>query len=139
MSILPAPPLLVDTDVVSFLFRRDTRAARYRPHLDGRLLAISFMTLAELHQWATSHNWGPARKAKLAAHIAGFTIFHSNHDLAWWWAAVSVEARRAGRPIQPSDAWIAATAMLYDMTLVTHNPDDFAGVAGLTVTSEQGP
>jgi len=40
--------LLIDTDVVSFLFKRDTRAELYRAHLDDALQLISFMTLAEL-------------------------------------------------------------------------------------------
>ena len=39
---------IVDTDVVSMLFKGDTRAQRYRAHLAGRLLGVSFMTLAEL-------------------------------------------------------------------------------------------
>jgi hypothetical protein len=39
---------IVDTDVVSMLFTRDTRALAFRPHVTGRLLGISFMTLAEL-------------------------------------------------------------------------------------------
>ena len=40
--------VLVDTDVVSYIFKRDTRGALYDPHLDGRSQFISFMTLAEL-------------------------------------------------------------------------------------------
>lgn len=39
---------LVDTDVVSYLFRRDSRAEAYRKHLNGELFVISFMTVAEL-------------------------------------------------------------------------------------------
>ena len=39
---------IVDTDVVSMLFKGDTRAQAYRPHITDRLLGISFMTLAEL-------------------------------------------------------------------------------------------
>lgn len=40
--------VVVDTDVVSFSFKRDSRIRRYRPHLLGKTLVISFMTLAEL-------------------------------------------------------------------------------------------
>ncbi len=39
---------VVDTDVVSFLFKRDTRAQAYKRHLVGRRLVVSFMTVAEL-------------------------------------------------------------------------------------------
>jgi hypothetical protein len=30
------PPLVIDTDVLSFIFRGDTRAALYAPHLFGQ-------------------------------------------------------------------------------------------------------
>jgi hypothetical protein len=45
-----AASAVVDTDVVSLTFKRDTRASLYRPHLDGRQLTISFMTVAELRR-----------------------------------------------------------------------------------------
>ena len=44
--------LVVDTDVISFLFKQDTRADLYKPHLQGHLLLISPMTRAELEAWA---------------------------------------------------------------------------------------
>ena len=47
---------LVDTDVVSFTFKRDTRHHLYRPHLDGKLLSLSFMTVAELDLPLVTHN-----------------------------------------------------------------------------------
>ena len=34
-----------------------------------------------------------------------------------------------------ADEWIAATALLYDATLVTHNPKDYLGVPKLHVLS----
>ena len=66
----PPGMVVVDTDVVSFLFRRDTRADLYRPHLVGRVLAISFMTLAELDQWALQHHWGTDRQEQLAEQVS---------------------------------------------------------------------
>ena len=44
--------VLVDTDVVSFLLKDDTRAQAYRPLLTSKTLVLSFMTVAELYQWA---------------------------------------------------------------------------------------
>ncbi len=41
--------LVVDTDVVSYLF---TRGDLYKSHLHGHLLVISPMTRAELEDWA---------------------------------------------------------------------------------------
>ena len=36
-----------------------------------------------------------------------------------------------GRRIEVADAWVAATALLYDAPLVTDNPGDYVGVAGI--------
>ena len=60
--------VIVDTDVVSFLFKGDTRAEAYRQHLQSKTLAISFMTVAELYQWAYVRNWGRINfdKAKIS-------------------------------------------------------------------------
>jgi predicted nucleic acid-binding protein len=46
-----------------------------------------------------------------------------------------VEARSQGRRIEVADAWIAATALLYDAPLVTNNPGDYVGVATIKLLS----
>jgi predicted nucleic acid-binding protein len=38
--------------------------------------------------------------------------------------------------VQPADAWIAATALLHDLPLITHNRWDFEDIRGLNVISE---
>ena len=54
-------PVVVDTDVVSFLFKDHPVGPRYHPDLAGRVTLISFMTLAELERWAIQFQWGHAR------------------------------------------------------------------------------
>jgi tRNA(fMet)-specific endonuclease VapC len=49
--------VLLDTNIVSFLFKGDSRIQLYMPYLQGQQLAISFMTVAELFQWAAVRNW----------------------------------------------------------------------------------
>lgn len=131
--------VVVDTDVLSFIFKHDSRGAAYKPHLAGKEIIISFMTLAELNQWAIRSNWGAARKRKLDAYRKPFTVFHSDEDLCLQWAHVMEEARRNGRPIQTADPWVAATALLHDIPVVTNNRKHFVGVDGLTVISEEHP
>jgi len=41
-------PVVVDPDVVSFLFKNDSRAQLYLPLMRNRDLLVSFMTEAEL-------------------------------------------------------------------------------------------
>jgi predicted nucleic acid-binding protein len=47
--------LLIDTNIVSFLFKGDSRASHYAPWLCGQDLAISFVTAAELYKWPFGH------------------------------------------------------------------------------------
>ncbi|MCU0610797.1 MAG: type II toxin-antitoxin system VapC family toxin [Candidatus Eisenbacteria bacterium] len=46
---------------------------------------------------------------------------------------IRAELEREGTPIGPYDLMIASTAKAHDMTLVTHNVDEFARVVGLRV------
>jgi predicted nucleic acid-binding protein len=103
-------PVVVDTDVVSYLFKRDTRAAHYEPHLLGRAPVVSFMTVAELDAWALQRNWGRRTRQRLERHLTRFTFHYPDRELCRVWAAVMTAGRRSGRPIAPADSWIAATA-----------------------------
>jgi predicted nucleic acid-binding protein len=129
--------VVVDTDVVSYLFKSDTRASLYRPHLDGQLPIISFMSLAELERWTLARGWGARRRQDLLNYLRRYLIEPSSPNLCRLWAEATDSARRAGKPIMTADAWVAATALAYAVPLVTNNPSDFAGVAGLTIISEK--
>jgi predicted nucleic acid-binding protein len=48
---------------------------------------------------------------------------------------VTVAAQASGYRIECADARIAATALLYDLPLVTHNRADYRGVPGLALIS----
>ena len=53
------PAVVVDTDVASYLHKKDSRARLFRSHLIGREWVISFMTVAELYEWGLRARWGP--------------------------------------------------------------------------------
>jgi predicted nucleic acid-binding protein len=65
-----------------------------------------------------------------------YAVRHSDRILCQRWAEVTNAASAKGRPIQPADAWIAATALAMNIPLVTNNPADFAGVDGLKVLTK---
>jgi len=58
--------VIIDTDVLSYLFKGDTRAESYRSQLHGKLGVLSFMTIAELDFWANARNWGATRRAAIS-------------------------------------------------------------------------
>jgi tRNA(fMet)-specific endonuclease VapC len=49
-----------------------------------------------------------------------------------YYGRIRDDLERAGKPIGPYDLMIAATAVAYELTLVTGNTREFARVAGLT-------
>lgn len=129
------PGLVVDTDVLSYLFKGDTRAQLYRRHLAAQPLTISFMTLAEVKLWPKRYRWGAGRLGRMRQYLAGYLVYYADELLCELWAEVTHLARRKGRPIEVADAWTAATALAMGVPLVTHNAADYAGVEGLTVVS----
>ena len=48
-------------------------------------------------------------------------------------AKIRAQLQRAGRPIGGYDVLIAATALVHNLTVVTHNTREFSRVAGLLV------
>ena len=129
-------PVVIDTDVISFLYKRDTRARLYEPHLNDPPFIMSFMSLAELRRWTLERNWGEGRRQQLEGYLTRYLVMHSDDLMCHRWAQAMNSARIQGQPIGPADAWIAATALLLDLPLITHNGAHYRGVEGLRVISE---
>ena len=68
-------------------------------------------------------------------YLERFAIMPYDRDLCMKWAEVTVAAQAAGRRIDCADAWIAATAVLIESPLITHNRNVYLGVPGLMLIS----
>ena len=128
--------VVLDTDVWSFVFKRDSRAEHYRVHLEGNVLCVSFQTVAELYQWAETASWGEKRRVKLREWLRRFEILGYDDTTAQAWARIRAERDRQGHPMAAQDAWVAACALRHGYPLVTNNADDYAGVTDLITISE---
>ena len=95
------------------------------------------MTVAEVERWALQYRWSSQRLHWLHLYLRRFTVVPSSPDLCRKWAEVMAAAQAAGRRIETADAWIAATALLYGVPLVSHNRSDYLGVPGLTLISHE--
>ncbi|MCC6443371.1 MAG: PIN domain-containing protein [Armatimonadetes bacterium] len=133
---LSAPRVLVDTNILVYFNKRDPIAALYEPYLIGRLAGISFMTRAELERWAAESHWGPARIQRLHDYLRQFAFYGVNLSLCLIWAQVMAEGRSRGRPISVADAWVAATALHFQLPLITHNRKHFEPLQDMTIISE---
>ncbi|MGD9562218.1 MAG: PIN domain-containing protein [Pyrinomonadaceae bacterium] len=127
---------VVDTDVFSFIFKNDTRASIYEPHLEDRFLFLSFMSIAELLHWSLNRNWGRLQKDRLDRAFRSYSIQYSNRDICLHWASISNERQWLGKPLASSDTWIAATALYLDVPLITHNAKHFEHINGLALITE---
>ena len=127
--------VVVDTDVVSFIFKNHPLGATYEAELAGSILLVSFMTLAELDRWAIQSRWGAARREWLRLYLQKFVVLPYSRKLCTLWADVTVAAQSRGCRIECADAWIAATALRHDVPLVTHNRSDYLGVPDLKLIS----
>lgn len=126
--------LLVDTNIFSFLFKKDSRRDLYTDALLGQRLCLAFVSVAELRLWAIERSWGPKRRDSLAQALLGYTILGFDSETSWRWAEVASHLRRHGRDQKDrGDWWIAACALRHGLPLVTHNPRHFTGIPGLEI------
>ena len=56
-----------------------------------------------------------------------------DYDVGWKYGEVNSELLDRGLPPPEMDLLIAATALVHNLTLVTHNKQDFANIPGLTI------
>jgi len=129
------PAALLDTDVFSFFFKRDTRADFYEPALSGMQLCLSFQSVAELRLWALIRRWGDQRCGILEQAFTRYVVLPYDDALSHHWANLTSLRRRIGRPIECGDAWIAATALRHNAVLLTHNGSHYSDIPDLRIVS----
>jgi len=130
--------VVLDTDVFSFFFKNDTRAALYAPDLSDRQLCLCFQTIAELRAWAIERTWGPRQRERLSQVLRHYVVLPYDSAMANHWASVTVQRKQASRTIACGDAWIAAAALRHDLPLLTHNGQDLVGIPGLRLITHAG-
>lgn len=130
--------VLIDTNVVSYVMKGGRLGEAYTPHLLGKIVSISFITVGELYYGAEKAQWGTRRRRQLEHALRNFVIIPYDHEMAKRFGIILAERERKGSPMSCADAWIAACAVRHGLPLVTHNRRDFLGISGLEVLSESG-
>ena len=131
--------IILDTNIVSYLMRGGQEAEAYAPHVQGKLLAIAFITVGEMYYGAENRNWGENKRKQLETTLRNFVVIPYDHEIARCYGRLVAERKRNGKPIAPNDAWIAACTIRHGVPLVTHNTEDFEGITGLKVITERIP
>jgi tRNA(fMet)-specific endonuclease VapC len=129
---------LIDTDICSAYLKGEGRVFnRFLQHGGG--LYISAVTLAELYSWALRAKAPPARLGGVADLLAEATVLPVDGDVARRFGEVRASLLDHGRPVATPDLLIACTALLHNLTVVTHNTAHFAPVDGLRVEDWLAP
>ncbi|MFL6385882.1 MAG: type II toxin-antitoxin system VapC family toxin [Terriglobales bacterium] len=129
---------LLDTNVISELtkLRPESKVVSWFQATSEDLLYLSVFTIGEIRKGIDSLPRSNKRALleswlanDLVLRFAG-RILEVNLDIAERWGLISAQAKIAGAPLAVIDGLMAATALHYNLTLVTRNTKDVR-VAGI--------
>lgn len=125
---------LIDTNVLSELRRKqpDSKVVAWLQERPRQSLYLSVLTLGEIRKGLERVEDASRRQSLLdwleveLPHYFVGRLLDVDAATADRWGRLMAEA---GRPLPAIDALLAATALQHDLTLVTRNTKDFAGLA----------
>lgn len=125
---------LLDSDIcIALLRHRESPVARKLAQLPPADVALCSIVIAEL-SYGARHSDDPEKHlVKLREFTAQFASLPFDDAAADLYGTIRAGLAAQGRPIGPNDMLIAAIALARNLTLVTHNTDEFRRVPGLKV------
>jgi tRNA(fMet)-specific endonuclease VapC len=132
---------------MSFLLDTDTCSAYLKGHraVGNRFLQytgglhVSTITMGELYTWAMRAAAPPQRLQSVQDLLNDLTLLDVTHDVARQFGELRAARFDRGLPPPEMDLLIAATALVHNLTLVTHNTKDYADVPGLRLIDWVAP
>lgn len=139
---------LIDTNVLSEYNRTggpDAGVKRWLETTDRPIQYVSVITLAEIQKGIELLAKGKRRsqleqwlQQDLEQWFSG-RIISVDRQVAARWASLLAQLAPVGRPLPTVDSLIAATALVYDLTIVTRNTKDFEGIGVTTINPWDAP
>ncbi len=84
---------------------------------------ISIISLGEILAFVRRWNWGLSKTSALENLLRDLVVLEISDETLEHYAQIDVFLRRAGRPVQQNDMWIAATAAASGAHLLTTDKD----------------
>lgn len=128
---VPAGPVLVDTDVISYWITEHQNGNPFKDLTRGHEMAISFATWGELLANVHRLRWGPKRIAQLQNQLRAFVIVPYSVQVVELWAQMHAKLSGHLHKGGTNDLWTAACALSIDpkLPIVTNNLTDFRAIA----------
>jgi len=118
---------LLDTNIISAM-QRGARGVAHRLIQHSGRIHTSEIVVAEIYA-GIHHRLSDASYITLFEEFLGAIQVHPfDRECALAFGRLRGELLRTGRPVNPVDLMIAATAVVHNLTLVTHNVKDFEQV-----------
>lgn len=134
--------LLLDTCIVLHILRNNELSERskqaIRDFSESPAIVLSVVTMGELESLKVQHNWGEPRKKVLNTFFEGISfidITHTDNELIEAYARIDAYSKRKAtdrfgnylddthKTMHKNDLWIAATAFVLDIPLLTSDGD----------------
>jgi tRNA(fMet)-specific endonuclease VapC len=129
---------LLDTDICSaYLKARPSVWSKVILH--GGQLHVSAITVGELFTWAARRTAGAKRRHGLVEFLETVKVLDVTSSIAERFGELRADLLDRGQAPPDFDLFIAATALEYDLTMITHNLRDFSGISGLRIQDWLGP
>jgi tRNA(fMet)-specific endonuclease VapC len=126
---------LVDTDWVINYLRAQPAIVSRLGELQPQGLALSIISLAELYEGVFYSRDPDGDGQDLADFLRGVTVLGIDADIAQLFGRERGRLRAAGMLIGDFDLLIGATAVHYNLTLLTNNRNHFERIDGLQMES----
>jgi predicted nucleic acid-binding protein len=128
---VPDGPLLVDTDVFSYLAYGKEQSAAFVPLLTGHLLCMSFASYAEALALGHQRRWGTTRMESLRTALRQYVVLPYDEVVAEMWAPMHVRLAGHLHGGGANDLWTAACALAQgpSLPIVTNNLRDYLAIA----------
>lgn len=133
---VPAGPLLVDTDVLSWIALGEGRSDEFAQLLVGHELFVCFVTVAEVRTFLRMGVLADERAAGLRAGLDDYAVLDIRlDDVVTEWAGLRAATMASGtaddRERRQNDTWIAACALSVEppLPIVTGNLRDSVRLA----------
>jgi tRNA(fMet)-specific endonuclease VapC len=123
---------LLDSDWVIHALAGRSRALSALERLSSHHIGMSVITLAEVYQQAFESTNPDAYLATYRGFIAPFRVIPVTEPIAVRFAEIRALLTRRGELISDFDMLIAATALHYNLTVLTFNLRHFSRIPDLT-------
>ena len=132
---------LLDTNCISELvrIRPEPRVLEWMEMADESLLYLSVLTIGEIRKGVAGMPQSKRRtrletwlEIELQARFSG-RILAIDGAVADRWGLLGAEARRKGKSLAAIDGLLAATALQFNLTIVSRNIDDFQSTPAFVV------